>query len=367
MANEIVWRNGHAGGVTTQMRVLQLGPYPPPHGGVQSNLVALRTFLRSRGIPCAVINITRHRRCDGEDIYYPKSGLDVIRLLRRLEYDVIHLQVGGMLSTRVLCLGLVCTMQPACKVLMTFHSGGYPSTPEGRAASPNSFAGFVLRRFDGLIGVNAEIVSFFERLGVNSKRVRLIEPHAFLPDAAPAQAMPEELERFFAAHNPVLISVGGLESEYDVPLQIDAVDPVRRSFPSAGLVVIGSGSRESEIRAKVAASPCSEHILLCGDVPHAVTLRAIARAQVMLRTTLYDGDAISIREALHLGTPVIASDNGMRPHGVHLVPKSNQPALVDAVQAVLNRPVNSQATYASDDRNLQAVLNFYQELMAQKN
>jgi len=27
------------------MRVLQLGPYPPPHGGVQSNLVAIRPGL----------------------------------------------------------------------------------------------------------------------------------------------------------------------------------------------------------------------------------------------------------------------------------------------------------------------------------
>ena len=27
------------------MRVLQLGPYPPPHGGVQTNLVAIRAFL----------------------------------------------------------------------------------------------------------------------------------------------------------------------------------------------------------------------------------------------------------------------------------------------------------------------------------
>ena len=28
------------------MRVVQLGPYPPPHGGVQTNLVAIREYLR---------------------------------------------------------------------------------------------------------------------------------------------------------------------------------------------------------------------------------------------------------------------------------------------------------------------------------
>ena len=34
------------------MRVVQLGPYPPPHGGVQTNLVAIREYLRRRGHAC---------------------------------------------------------------------------------------------------------------------------------------------------------------------------------------------------------------------------------------------------------------------------------------------------------------------------
>ncbi|MFZ0536217.1 MAG: hypothetical protein WAM47_05130, partial [Candidatus Sulfotelmatobacter sp.] len=75
------------------MRLLQLGPYPPPHGGVQSNLVAIRTFLRRHGVPCAVINITRHRKPDSDEVYYPKSAAALIRLLLRLDYDVLHLHV----------------------------------------------------------------------------------------------------------------------------------------------------------------------------------------------------------------------------------------------------------------------------------
>src|SRR3954471_14216859 len=122
-------------------RVLQLGPYPPPHGGVQSNLVAIRSFLRNQGIQCPVINITRHRQRDHDDVYYPSSAAGVVQLLRRLQYDVLHLHVGGMLTNRVLGLGLVCALQPGSKSVLTFHSGGYPSTPEGKAAGPYSFAG----------------------------------------------------------------------------------------------------------------------------------------------------------------------------------------------------------------------------------
>jgi len=344
------------------MRVLQLGPYPPPNGGVQTNLVAIRTFLRHQGVPCAVINITRHRKTDSDEVYYPKTAFGLIRLLLRLDYDIIHLHVGGILTRRLLGLGLLCTFLPACKSVMTFHSGGYPASAEAKSIGPKSLAGFVLRRFDGLIGVNPEIIGFFRRLSVSPERMRLIYPHSFLPEEHPAATLPPSLASFFNVHNPVLISVGLLEPEYDLPLQIEVLGHVRRKFPSAGLVLIGSGSLEQQIRSTICARLYADDILLCGDVPRVTTMQAISRAQLMLRTTLYDGDAISVREALHLGTPVIASDNGMRPSGVHLVPKSDLNSLLHAIEDELSHPVTTRPQSSSDCTNVQVVLDFYREL-----
>lgn len=347
------------------MKVLQLGPYPPPHGGVQTNLVAIRTFLLSRGIPCAVINITRHRKLDADNVFYPKSAAGLLRLLVTLEYDIVHLHIGGILTRRLLGLGLICSSIPKRKSVLTFHSGGHPSSPEGKATQANSFAGFVLRRFNAVIGVNPEIMDFFSRLAVSRPRTHLIYPHSLFSEDTQSP-LPEPLASFFAVHHPVLIFVGGLEPEYDVPLQIDALGFVRNNFPDAGLVLIGSGSLEQELRNRIGALPHAAHILLCGDVPHSLTLKAISRAQAMLRTTLYDGDAISVREALHLGTPVIASDNGMRPAGVRLIPKSNLPALVRAIDETLEHPTPRNAPASADDSNLQAVLHVYEELLRRK-
>jgi len=346
------------------MRVLQLGPYPPPHGGVQSNLVAIRTFLHKQGIPCAVINITRHRKPEADEVYYPETALQLVLLLRRLKYDILHLHLGGVLSRRLLGLSLVCTLQSGCKTVMTFHSGGYPSTPEARATGPNSLAGYVLRRFDGLIAVNPEILAFFHQLGASLDQTRLIYPHAFLSAAPAAEPLPQSLLSFFSMHDPVLISVGLLEPEYDLPIQIEAIGLVRKKFANAGLLMIGSGSLESTLRERIAIHPDAEHILLTGDVPHAFTMQAISQARVMLRTTLYDGDAVSVREAIHLGTPVIASDNGMRPSGVHLIPKSDLSALVGTIERELESRVLACRNEAeTHEENLHAVLRFYQDLL----
>lgn len=347
------------------MRVLLLGPYPPPHGGVETHLVAIRHLLRKRGIACAVVNITRHRKQEADEIYYPGNAFALVGLLFRLRYDVLHLHVGGMLSRRVLRLALVCSLVPGKKTVFTFHSGGYPSLPEAKALTPRSLAGLVLRRFDRVIGVNQQILDFFHQLGVSKERTRLIAPHAFLADEDHTGDLPEPLRSFFDNHQPVLISAGQLEPEYDLGLQIDVMGLVREKFPHAGLLLLGHGTLEGSLRKRIEEKPFARHILLCGDVAHAVTMKAIARADVMVRTTLYDGDAISVREALYLGTPVVATDNAMRPAGVQLVPASDPDALLAAVERTLRSSAakSGKKMPLPDESNLAAVLRAYDELL----
>ena len=347
------------------MRVLQLGPYPPPYGGVQTNLVAIRSFLLRKGIPCAVINVTRHRKADADEVYYPANAFELLRLLGRLRYDIIHQHFGGMLTTRILGLSLACTLRPGVKSVMTFHSGGFPSTPEGMALGPNSFAGFVLRRFDGLIAVNQEIMDFFRRLWVSSDRARLISPYSFLADGDSA-VLPAPVADFFASHDPVFISAGQLEPEYDLEQQIDALPRVREKFPKAGLLLLGSGSIENDLRARIEARQCAQDVLLAGDVAHGATVEAMSRSRILLRTTWYDGDAISVREAMQVGTPVIATNTALRPDGIRLVPKSNLDALIRAIEEELQQTVPPKQIIPADETPVREVLDFYNDLLSGK-
>ena len=344
------------------MRVLQLGPYPPPHGGVQTNLVAIRRLLRARGIPCAVINITSAPESGDEGVYYPRGVLPLLRLFGKLEYDVVHLHLGGNLTPRLLGLAAVCTMLPGARSVLTFHSGGYPSSAEGRTAREASLRGAVFRRFNRIIVVNQELADLFRRFGCRADAIRLILPHGAptVTESASAPALPSHVSAFMAAHEELITTVGLLEPEYDLARQIEVLSGIRAAAPGAGLLIVGSGSLEGELRALIARSPDSAHICLAGDVPHDQTLRAIAASRVFLRTTLYDGDSISVREALALGTPVVATDTGMRPDGVRLVPIGDSEALVEAVVAAMGAPRSPRA--AEGIGNIEAVLELYEEL-----
>lgn len=352
-------------GDAVTMRVLQLGPYPPPHGGVQANLVAIRNYLRTRQIPCAVINLTRHRGAETGDVYYPAHAWQVAWLLLRLPCDVVHLHLGGTITPRLLALCLFCCLLPHKKSVLTLHSGGYTSSREGRRGHRWTLHSFVFRRFDRIILVNRQMAELFREFGLPAAHIRLISPHSFFATSLEGP-LPEPLQSFYQAHSPRLLTVGLLEPEYDLALQIEVLGLIRGRYPNAGLAIIGAGSLERELRAQIRSRPYRDSILLCGDVPHEMTLRAIHRCDLFLRTTFYDGDSVSVREALHLRTPVIATDNKMRPDGVHLVPPGEINSLHEAIELELSRQQPPRRDcLENDERNLEAVLGLYRELVGE--
>lgn len=344
------------------MRVVQLGPWPPPFGGVQTHLVALRRRMDAAGVSNQVVNITSAADSGVPGVHYPRSASSLVRTLLSLPSDIIHLHLGGHLSGRLLALAAVCTSLPGRRSVLTFHSGGYPSSPAGRTASRGTLRGAVMRRFDRIIVVNRELEALFHRFGCEPGRIRVIRPHAH-PDRAAAEreTLEPRLESFRQAHDPLLVSVNLLEPEYDIPLQIEALGSIRRTHPRAGLLVLGSGSLDSSIRQAAANADAAEHILVAGDVAHEQTLALLLRAGALLRTTRYDGDSISVREALALGTPVVATDTGMRPDGCVLFPVGSVEGLVEAAgRALAAGRTNPEQDGEGDD--LDQVLGVYREL-----
>jgi glycosyltransferase involved in cell wall biosynthesis len=347
------------------MRVIQLGPFPPPHGGVQTNLVAIRDHLRRKGHRAGVIHLSRHRKREADEVYYPESAFQTARLLFREPADILHLHIGGQLNNRLLALTAFLIAIPGRKSVLTFHSGGFCSSPEGQAITPASLASKLFRRLDAIIAVNEQIADFFRKqCGVPEQRVQLISPHA---TAHARGELSATMRQFFDTHDPVLLSVGLYEPEYDLPVQIEALSELRVKHPNAGLVMIGSGSLDAELRALVRQQPYAQHLMLAGDTPHATALRAIQECSILLRTTHYDGDALSVREALDLGTPVIATNNAMRPEGCHLIPMPPQlDTLVAQIEHVLASPAPKATAPPEGEagtENLDQVIALYESLL----
>jgi glycosyltransferase involved in cell wall biosynthesis len=72
------------------------------------------------------------------------------------------------------------------------------------------------------------------------------------------------------------------------------------------------------------------------DLTRPQALAIVATSDLFVRPTLADGDAISVREALALGRPVVASDVGTRPRNVSTFPAGNAAACAEVIFHVLS-------------------------------
>ena len=345
------------------MHVLQLGPYPPPEGGIHRNMLAIRDELLKNGHQCSIIATAKSTRIVNEpNVYHPQTPQNLIKLLANFDYDILHLHVGGEISKRVLGLIAACAYFGRGKSILSIHSGGYPLSKHGKAARKNSARGFIFRQFKRIIAVNPLIAEVFERYGVAEEKISVIYPF-FLQNPDENLEVPARLKNFAQRHKPFLLTVCLLEETYDLFMQIDAMERVLEKCPEAGLMIVGSGSLEEKLKDAIRSKPYAEKILLAGDVEHKFTLHLINKADILLRTTLFDGDAIAVREALFLGTPVIATDNGMRPEGVHLMPKRDKKRLVDLIERLSGEKPPRNTPKSEDRSNITSVLRIYKEIL----
>jgi len=344
------------------LNVLQLGPYPPPEGGISRNMLAIRDELLTRGHSCSIIATSRSSRVDKEtDVYHPRSAIELLRLLWSMDYDVLHLHIGGDISRRVLALAAACSFFGRKKSVLTLHSGAYPLTEEAKKASPKSLRGRIFRRFSRLVAVNQEIADVFRRHGIHSDRIKMILPYSLRQPDQNVE-VPDELSVFQNQHTPILLSVGGLEKDYDPVFQINAMKGILAEFPKAGLMMVGDGSMRSEVESVIAASGYAEQIYLAGNIEHGITLHLINNADILLRTTLFDGDAISIREALFLGTPVLATNTQSRPEGVHLIEMGDKDGLVNMIKQIISTPSKEGSQSLPNNENIREIVDLYEGL-----
>ena len=106
---------------------------------------------------------------------------------------------------------------------------------------------------------------------------------------------------------------------------------------------VWSGEEAKAIRRLIEERNLTRSVLMLGDVPHEECLHVMSRSAAFVRPTFTDGDSISVREALALGVPVIASDAVARPHGTVLFETANPQDLMQKMECALEGCLQNSA------------------------
>jgi len=302
------------------IKVLLVGDFPPPNGGVATHVEELRGLVRERGARCEVLDIGKGQLpADG---VVPSGG--PVRFFGLLAFYAargfcIHVHTGGD-SPRSWMLASLCAAAGQLsgrRAILTLHSGLLPLWLSGSPAR-RAVARIVGRRFGNVIAVSAALQSALEVSGVTNLEVLPAFSGRFLqPGAAPPglRELRESAQPLFCAMAVTSRPVYGLE------VLLRAFAEVRSHLPGAALAMYGPGTE--------ALRDPGVHGF--GELHRPQALALISASDVFLRPTLADGDSVSVREALGLGRPVIATTVARRPPGVRLVPPADAAALAQAM------------------------------------
>ena len=157
------------------------------------------------------------------------------------------------------------------------------------------------------------------------------QPISGSPEVSPESG----LLAWIGQHRPLFSTVLFFRPEYGFELLVAGLVRLKRLYPSLGCLVMGSGEQRAAAGKRIREAGLEESVLLLGDVPHDACLALMSACDVFLRPTLADGDSISVREALSLGAPVVASRVGARPAGAMLFRPGDLEEMLAAVELAL--------------------------------
>jgi glycogen synthase len=295
--------------------------------------------MKRAGRQCNVLNINPRAPKSNEYIRISGAG-GLLKELVRHAYDdwLLNVHTNGQ-NPKSWLIALVCGLiaQAGPGATLTLHSGGVPQYLREGSDSTRAVARLTCLLYDRVICVNEEIAETLTWLGIPKQQLEITP--AFFPVERSAVILPSAVEDWLRNHSPVICSTMFFRPEYGFEVLVDAVETLRAKYPNLGCAVMGSGDAagaEALIRQKA----LHETVFLTGDLDHELCLELMSRSSLFVRPTFMDGDSISVREAMSLGVPVVASNVGTRPDGVWMFQPGDVPDLCkQIVRALQERAV----------------------------
>jgi glycosyltransferase involved in cell wall biosynthesis len=212
----------------------------------------------------------------------------------------------------------------------------------------DNWSGRLVRRIAFWRGVLP--VAIAREVADSLRRVYKIDGFPLIPNGIPVDAFRGRLidrERWrsnegFAPTDVLFVCVAGLRAQKNPALLLEAFHRELASDPRAHLLFVGRGALKSELERQVGALGLQERVHLLGlrsDVPEILNA-----ADVFVLSSDYEGNPLSVMEAMAAGKPMVCTAVGGVPELVEdgkcglLVPQRNVKALAGTIRYMLENP-----------------------------
>jgi glycosyltransferase involved in cell wall biosynthesis len=334
------------------LRILLVGPVPPPAGGMANQTRQLGELLRGQGavVEALATNAPYRPAWAGR-----MPGLRA--LFRLVPYiaalwrgtgrnQLVHLMANSGWSWHLFALPAIGVARLRGTPLVVNYRGG---EAEAFLQRSGGIVGWALRRCSRLVVPSGFLHAVFARHGQAAEVVpNIIDTQRFRP-AAPGA--PREAERIVVARN--------LEPIYDNATAIRAFARVLLERPQARLVIAGSGPDEAALKALAAELGVVSAVQFAGRVERDEMAALLRSCAIALNPSRVDNMPNSVLEALASGVPVVSTAVGGVPYIVQdgqtalLVPPQEPAAMAAALLRLLGDAALAQQLAHNGLRDVQ--------------
>ncbi len=321
-------------------RNIHIGVLPPPHGGVSTYLHRLSKIGKS----IEILNKNEYNN-------------SVIRVLLQIIRYAFGKKINFILhapSLKYIFILTIVSYVFRTKNSIVVHGEALENRYE---IIPSLFQWIIrvfLRRAFYIQVVGEHLVPFINKYSNKEVGKHFFIQNAFLPPPIEEKdeimnSYPQEFKDFVLARTPLLIAnafsisfFNGVDL-YGLDMCINAVKVLKEDYPDIGFVFAVANLDINKDYVRKCKNKINEYgiynnfVIISLNEPIWPLFQI---ADLMVRPTNTDGDAVSIRESLSMNCPVIASDVTPRPDGAVLFQSRNCNLFLKAVKTLLNERID---------------------------
>lgn len=299
-----------------------IGSMPPPYGGVSTHIQRFREKLKKLDINISLYDLTNKKILlyNGDCYKIFNRYLWFAMYFFGANEQIIHFHYSDWKARVVFSF----MGNFGKKIIITIHGESFIFSIKNANWLKKKIIKLSLQNTAHIIAVNDKIYRSLIEFGIETRKISIVP--AFIPPSNQTKdylEIPEEIWTFMSNHYPILsanaynLSFHEGKDLYGIDLCIELCNNLRYKFPNIGFIVCIALIDDMHY-----FNQLMEHVNKLGLERNFVFIAQrlnfypiLMKCNVFIRPTNTDGDALSIREALYYGIPVIASDVIDRPNG----------------------------------------------------
>lgn len=181
------------------------------------------------------------------------------------------------------------------------------------------------------------------------------------------EKIPDDHAGFFSNHNKVLITAGRLATQKNHIFLLEAFKEIKKNYHDVGLLILGEGPLRVELENYIYENNLLDNVLMPGWVKN--PYKYIAKSDIFVLTSKWEGFPVALFEALACDTPVISSDCPTGPNEIvfdgingYLYEMGNKTELISKISNILDG-IGLDTKYNLKSYDVDVIANEYKKLI----